>query len=219
MSAVLRGMQSLLGRLYDVDVRHDVADFLITDRRALRHITPENDTRALDEELLVAETADGAGVALYLDPGLLQRLESADPLGALSESNIADYCTALEGVSHFLYTAWRLDGDASVSLLELETQAEVDKYAATVFLLAHQQGGAYPVQVHPRLFDHVSFDARLEPEQYDRYRTAHRCAARYCRGLERRFVQRGEARIEALLRELRKFYRLGSTAKLRHALA
>ena len=219
MSAVLRGMQSLLGRLYDVDVRHDVADFLITDRHALRHITPENDTRALDEELLVAETADGAGVALYLDPGLLQRLESADPLGALSESNIADYCTALEGVSHFLYTAWRLDGDASVSLLELETQAEVDKYAATVFLLAHQQGGAYPVQVHPRLFDRVSFDARLEPEQYDRYRTAHRCAARYCRGLERRFVQRGEARIEALLRELRKFYRLGSTAKLRHALA
>jgi hypothetical protein len=37
--------------------------------------------------------------------------------------------------------------------------------------------------------------------------------------LERRFVQRGEARIEALLRELRKFYRLGATAKLRHALA
>jgi len=194
-------MQSLLGRLYDVDVRYDVADFLVTDRRALRHITPENDTRTLDEELLVAETVDGAGVALYLDPGLLKRLESADPLGALSESNIADYCTALEGVSHF------------------ETQAEVDKYAATVFLIAHQQGGTYPVQVHPRLFDRVSFDARLEPEQYHRYRTAHRCAARYCRALERRFVQRGEARIEALVRELRKFYRLGSTAKLRHALA
>jgi hypothetical protein len=219
VSTVLRGMQSLLGRLYDVDVRYDVADFLVTDRRALRHITRENDTRTLDEELLVAETVDGAGVALYLDPGLLKRLESADPLGALSESNIADYCTALEGVSHFVYTTWRLDRDASVSLLELETQAEVDKYAATVFLIAHQQGGTYPVQVHPRLFDRVSFDARLEPEQYHRYRTAHRCAARYCRALERRFVQRGEARIEALVRELRKFYRLGSTAKLRHALA
>jgi hypothetical protein len=32
-------------------------------------------------------------------------------------------------------------------------------------------------------------------------------------------VQRGEARIEALVRELRKFYRLGCAAKLRHALA
>ncbi len=180
MSTVLRGMQSLLGSLYDVEVQYDVSDFLVTDRSALGGITRDNDTRILDEELLVAESADGAGVALYLDPSLLQRLERADPLGALTEHNLADYCTALEGVSHFVYTTWR---------------------------------------VHPRLFDRVSFDARLEPDQYHRYRTAHRCAAQYCRRLERRFVQRGEARIEALLRELRKFYRLGAAAKLRHALA
>jgi hypothetical protein len=219
MSTVLRGMQSLLGRLYDVHVQYDVADFLVTDRGALGGVAPDNDARLLDEALLLAETPDGAGVSLYLDPGLLNRLEQADPLGALTEGNLADYCTALEGVSHFVYTAWRLERDASVSLLELETQAEVDKYAATVFLVAHQQGGAYPVQVHSRLFDRVTFDSRLEPEQYARYRTAHRCAANYCRGLERRFVQRGEARIEALVRELRKFYRLGSAAKLSHALA
>jgi len=212
-------MQSLLGRLYDVDVRYDVYDFLITDRSALCGIEPDNDARALDEELLLAETADGAAVSLYIDPTLLKRLENEDPLGALTETNLADYCTALEGVSHFVYTTWRLAGDAPVSLLELETQAEVDKYAATVFLLAHQQGGRYPVQVHGRLFDRVSFDSRLEPQQYERYRTAHRSAAHYCRRLERRFVQRGEARIEGLLRELRKFYRLGSAAKLRHALA
>jgi hypothetical protein len=216
---VLRGLQSLLGRLYDVEVEYDVYDFLVTDRSALAGITAGNDSRVLDEELLLAETKDGAGVALYLDPSLLKRLEQANPLGALTEGNLADYCTALEGVSHFVYSTWRLDRDAPVSLLELETQAEVDKYAATVFLVADQQGGTYPAQVHARLFDRVSFDIRLEPEQYARYRTAHRCAAQYCRGLERRFVQRGEARIEALLRELRKFYRLGSTAKLRHALA
>src|SRR5208282_5180556 len=219
MSMVLRGLQCLLGRLYDVSLNHDVYDFLVTDRRALAGVTPVNDQRAPDEELLLAETSDGAGVALYIDPRVLERLEEADPLGALTEENIADYCTALEGVSHFVYSAWRLDRDAPVSLLELETQAEVDKYAATVFLLADQQGGGYPAQVHARLFDRVSFDARLEPDQYHRYRTAHRCAAHYCRRLERRFVTRGEARIEALVRELRRFYRLGSTAKLRHALA
>ena len=219
MSTVLRGMQSLLGRLYDVDVQYDVGDFLVTDRGALGHVTADNDTRILEEELLLTETADGAGMALYLDAALLQRLENANPLGALTDANLADYCTALEGVSHFVYTAWRLDRDAPVSLLELETQAEVDKYAATVFLVAHQRGGDYPAQVHPRLFDRVSFDERLEPEQYDRYRTAHRCAAQYCRRLERRFVQRGQARIEALVRELRKFYRLGASAKVAHALA
>ena len=213
---VLNGLPSLLGRLYDVDVNYDVYDFLVTDRRAIPGAAAE---AVSEEELLLAETPDGAGVALYLEPGLLRRLEGADPTGALTESNLADYCTALEGVSHFVYSTWRLDRDLPVSLLELETQAEVDKYAVTVFLLAHQQGGAYPAQVHPRLFDRVRFDARLDADQYRRYRTAHRCAAHYCRRLEHRFVSRGEARIEALVRELRRFYRLGNAAKLRHALA
>ena len=216
---VLRNLQSLLGRLYDVSVDYDVYDFLVTDRRALAGVNPHNDRRAPEEELLLAETPEGAGVALYIDPCVLRRLEQADPLGALTEANLADYCTALEGVSHFVYSTWRLDCDAPVSLLELETQAEVDKYAATVFLVADQQGGSFPAQVHARLFDRVHFDARLEPEQYDRYRAAHRCAANYCRRLESRFVNRGEAQVEALVRELRKFYRLGSAAKMRHALA
>jgi hypothetical protein len=216
---VLRGLQSLLGRLYDVELGYDVYDFLVTDRRALAALAAADGRRSPDEELLLAESADGAGagVALYLDPGLLNRLEHADPLGALTEENLADYCTALEGVSHFVYSTWRLDRDAPVSLLELETQAEVDKYAATVFLLAGQQGGAFPRQVHARLFDRVSFDSQLAPDQMQRYQTAHRYAAHYCGGLERRFVRRGEARIEALLRELRRFYRLRCTEKLNHA--
>jgi hypothetical protein len=220
---VLRGLQTLLHRLYDVEPGHDVYDFLITDRRTLAQFEPDDD-RALEEELLLAEAADGsgAGVALYIDAQLLTRLECADPVGALTEANLADYCTALEGVSHFVYSTWRLSRDLPVSLLELETQAEVDKYAVTVFLMGLQQagtrGGAYPSQVHTRLFDRVSFDARLKPHQYERYRTAHRCAARFCLELERRFVNRGVARIEALVRELRKFYRLGSAEKLRYAL-
>jgi hypothetical protein len=217
---VLRGLQSLLARLYDVEQAYDVYDFLVTDRRTVAGAERLNERRTLDEELLLAETVDGAGVTLYLDAQLLRRLEAADPHHALTEENLADYCTALEGVSHFVYSTWRLTSDLPVSLLELETQAEVDKYAVTVFLLAAQLGGtSYPAHVHARLFDRVSFDARLEPDQHERYRTAHRCAAHYCRRLERRFVNRGVARIEALVRELRGFYRLGHAAKMRHALA
>jgi len=222
---VLRGLQSLLGRLYDVEIGYDVYDFLVTDRRAVAGCGHAAERRASEEELLLAETLDPggspcAGVALYLDAELLRRLEQADPHHALTEANLADYCTALEGVSHFVYSTWRLDRDLPVSLLELETQAEVDKYAVTVFLLAGQSGAMfYPSQVHTRLFDRVRFDPSLELEQYERYRTAHRCAAQYCRRLEQRFVNRGVAKIEALVRELRSFYRLGHAAKLRHALA
>ena len=216
---VLSGLQSVLERLYDLRSGHDVYDYLVTDRGLLSQFSPDNDARELDEKLLLAESSDGAGVALYLDGALLKRLELANPVGALNEDNLADYCTALEGVSHFVYSTWRLSADSPVSLLELETQAEVDKYAVTVFLVALQQGGSYPKHVHARLFDRVRFDARLEHAQFERYRTAHALAARFCRRLERRFVNRGVTRIEALVRELRKFYRLGNREKLRYALA
>jgi hypothetical protein len=216
---VLSGLQSVLERLYDLRAGHDVYDYLVTDRGVLSQFSPDNDARELDEKLLLAESADGAGVALYLDGALLKRLELANPVGTLNDENLADYCTALEGVSHFVYSTWRLSADSPVSLLELETQAEVDKYAVTVFLVALQQGGSYPKHVHARLFDRVRFDARLEHAQFERYRTAHALAARFCRRLERRFVNRGVTRIEALVRELRKFYRLGNREKLRYALA
>ena len=81
-----------------------------------------------------------------MDPGLLRRLEREDPFGSLTENNLADYRTALEGVSHFVYSIWRLDRDAPVSLLEL-SKHRPEVWISTPlrsFLLADQQGGTYP---------------------------------------------------------------------------
>ena len=50
---VLRSLQSILGRLYDVHLQYDVYDFLVTDRRALQGGAPANDSRASEEELLL----------------------------------------------------------------------------------------------------------------------------------------------------------------------
>src|SRR5258705_10775002 len=71
---VLHGLQSLLGRLYDVELNYDIYDFLVTDRGALPGVAPAAATRNIEEELLLAEPPDGAGVALYLGRGLLRRL-------------------------------------------------------------------------------------------------------------------------------------------------
>jgi len=216
---IARRLQLLLETLYDLDPSCDVGDFLVTDRRHLQGLAPCNDARCLDEQLLLTQTEEGAALSLFIDAAVLQRLERHDPECTLGEDNLADFCTALEGVSHFQYACWRLQRDHALSLLELETQAEVDKFALTVLLLARQGDGAYPAYAFPRLFDAARFDARLTPEQFDRYHRAHVSAARYCRFLERRFVSRGRARIEALLRELRKFYRLGNAAKVDYAMA
>jgi hypothetical protein len=216
---ILRRMQEQLARLNDIEIGYDVYDFLTTDRKFVASLARSNEHRDLEEQLLLADSPQGAGLSLYLAPELLARLERAGSLGAICEHAMPDFCTALEGVSHFLYATWRLSQGAPMSLIELETQAEVDKYAAAIFLLAGERSGAFPRDVHRRLFESAQFDSRLMPSQRLRYETASRCAGAFCRSLERRFLKRAAPRIEAMLRELRAFYRLGSRAKLRHGFA
>ena len=211
---LLSRLQALIGGIYDVSVAYDVYDFLVTDRTRL----PQAPHGGLaDEELIVAESADGAEVALslYLDPALLERLKCADPLVELNGGNVADWWTALEGVSHFLYLAWNAGHDKPVSLLELEMQAEVDKYVASWWLLRRQYPGHVPAELHRVLFERTRIDPRLERQRARLYGEANRYAARFCRRLGERLAGRACGEHEVLA-ELRRFYRLGNARKRAH---
>ena len=214
---LLRELQGMLAGLYDAPAEHDVRDFLITDAAHVAALQGAAGALPTDEQLLVAEDEDGLELSLYVDQAVLERLIERCPLRALSDENLADYCTALEGVSHFHYVVWNAVRARTVSLLELELQAEVDKYANALQLLLAQRGGRFPGELFERLFDRASFLPTLTPEQRTRYEEAHRYAARFCRRLEERFLRRRQARPEAMVAELRAFYRLGRHAKLRHA--
>lgn len=214
---LLRALQALLAGLYDAPAGQDVSDYLITDRALVAALQSEPGVPAADEQLLLAEDADGLGLSLYVDGAVLARLVERCPLRALTEENLADYCTALEGVSHFHYVVWSAAQARSVSLLELELQAEVDKYASALRLLLAQRSGRFPAELRSRLFEHACFLPTLNLEQRSRYEEAHDCAARFCGRLEERFLRRRQARPEAMVAELRAFYRLGNHAKLRHA--
>jgi len=54
-----------------------------------------------------------------------------------------------------------------------------------------------------------------ESVEGERYRVAHRAAARYAAALESHFVDRG--RLDDLWTELRRFYRMGGRQKLERA--
>ncbi len=215
---LLGQMQSLLAALYDAPIEHDVHDYLITDAGQAAALQESATPPGTDEQLLIAETDDGMELGLYLDSAVLERLDRRCPLSALDETNLGDYCTALEGVSHFHYVTWSACCDRRVSLLELELQAEVDKYASALSLLLAQREGRFPGELFQRLFEGCRLLPHLTVAERQRYTEAHRCAARFCERLETRFLRRRQARPAALLAELRSFYRLGSHAKLRHAL-
>lgn len=210
---MVRALQNLLAEIYDVPLQHDVAEFLLTDRSRL----PESARAArADEQVLVAEEGDTLWVSVYLEPALLQRLAASNPFEALHQGNIADYWTVLEGVSHFVYLVWNASHDRPVTMLELELQAEVDKYVASLWLLREQNPGRFPAELHPLLFDRARVDDVLAGDRVGLYRQASSYAARYCRRLARTLRPAGSAADAAAVTELRRFYRLGRERKLRH---
>jgi hypothetical protein len=210
---LLSRLQHFIGDIYDVSVAHDVYDFLVTDRQRLPG--PAQGGRA-DEELIVAQGMEGSdevALALYLDPQLLQRLASADPLERLHAGNVGDWWTALEGVSHFLYLAWNAGHDKPVSLLELEMQAEVDKYVASYWLLRRQSPGHFPAELRRLLFARTRVDPQLAGPRVELYREASRYAERFCERLEQSLARRARDADAGVLAQLRRFYRLTHARK------
>jgi hypothetical protein len=210
---LLSRLQALIGGIYDVSVGYDIYDFLVTDRGRLPQAARGG---VSDEALIVAEDPCGegtVGMALYLDAQLLARLASADPLVRLTAANVGDYWTVLEGVSHFLYVAWNAGHDKPVSLLELEMQAEVDKYVASYWLMRRQYPRHFPAELRRVLFERTHVDASLTAGPRELYREASRYAERFCRRLEHDLGKAPEA---VVLAELRRFYRLTQTSKRAH---
>ncbi|HTT01553.1 MAG TPA: hypothetical protein VMG11_05630 [Steroidobacteraceae bacterium] len=211
---VLRQIQELIGGIYDVSIAHDVYDFLVTDRQRLPSAARAD---ASDEQLIVATDAhDSVRVSLYLDPALLERLQRMDPIRALHAGNLADYWTALEGVSHFVYFAWNAAHDKSVSLLELELQAEIDKYIASYWVLRQQFPERFPAELLRLLFERTRIEPTLAQGREEIYRRASLYAQKFCGRIERALRTRRMDIEQLVMAELRRFYRLTDARKRAH---
>jgi hypothetical protein len=105
-----------------------------------------------------------------------------------------------------------------VSLLELELQAEVDKYAVATCLFMQQGRGGFHAGLHRRLFSCVGYLPSLERAARQRYSEANRGAARFCRRNDERFLSCRRPSVAGWLIALRGLYRCGHHEKLRMAL-
>jgi hypothetical protein len=203
---VLGRLQRGLEKLYRIETRLEVDDFLIDDQARARLGV----ARQPREQLLLTQEPDGVALGLFVAPASLANLEANDPARRLDDGNLQDFLFAVEGVSHFVYVAWRAQAGRTLSALELELQAEVDKYVTCV--LAHDEAGPRADQLHRRLFDDFELEPDLDAAERDRYREANAHASRYSESLLRRFVR--PRRILDMLAELRRFYRLDLLGKV-----
>lgn len=163
--------------------------------------------------MLISQENDVVYITLYLDHSILSALEEHDPQKLLDGNNLNAFCVALEGISHFLYLTWRAGHHRPVTQLELELQAEIDKYIFTSLLFL-QQYNHNRINPHELLFEQVSFHSDLNAAENSRYLTANRYAAKYCDSLKSGLHPEGVA--PSLTNELRRFYRLPLRDKLRH---
>jgi len=180
-------VQSSIERAYEIDRVADVRDFMRGARSGKR------------EALLVREAADGA-------------IEMMLELPELGAGDLDGVCQIIEGVSHFVYVATRAAQDRASTALELEMQAEVDKYVVLAGAIEELDVGRSE-QLRERLYERVRYVHEPHTELGERYRVANRAASRFVQRMEARYVR--ERRFADLRRELYGFFRSGLEDKLR----
>ena len=185
---------------YGVDAAPDVDDFI-----------EASDDDGARESLLVREDDGGLEIALRL--AVRRGLEAGVRLGLDLAAQL------VEGVSHFLCLAERARRELPITQLELELQAEVDKY----LLFAHAGPFARgfhverAARVRERLFGAPAFLDAKGTVPGERYRLANDLAARFALRIEQAAARDG--RLDGMRAALRRFYGAGQAEKIQLAQA
>jgi len=197
-----------------VSTPHRVEDFLFHDRYLAGELSGDAALQGAPEALLVSQVSDDLDVSLFLDPAVMRGLPGEGAGQRLHAGNLEAFWVALEGVSHFLYLVWSAALNRSVTRLEMELQAEVDKFVIAARWLQQQSGQLRLDALRSRLFRRVAYRDALDGDSRERYSQANRLAAVYCEVIGDDLLQR--RRQPQLDAELRRFYRMGQRQKMRH---
>jgi len=146
------------------------------------------------EVLLVRESGDAVEMALRV------------PEGSHGDGPEDVFLQLLEGVSHFVFLAERVRVGLPTTQLELELQAEVDKFV--LLGLEPEDDGDVDVRgLHRRLFEDGTYLHPPGTVEGERYRLANDLAAR----LAARLMDREAGEVRGILR---RFYRAGQAEKI-----
>jgi hypothetical protein len=137
--AMATAVQRALERLYQLERAADVHAFMTE---------AEEDQR---EALLVHDHGDGTIEMALRVPRLV-----GDTFDVGRGASLDPLCQIIEGVSHFVYIADRARVDREATQLELEMQAEVDKYVVLASAVKELDVRA-SATLRRRLFEEVSF--------------------------------------------------------------
>ena len=206
----VRDVQCRLERIYALEIGPNIVDFLRIGEAHSR------------EALLLREVDDALEMALVLPPQAAAPPQRTPVRDAAHYHATDEFLQLVEGVSHFVYVAERARTGLPATQLELELQAEVDKFVVlslgqapitATSKRAVMLDSASGRRLHDMLYDGFRFLHAAGTEAGERYRLANQLAARFTARL---VATREPTSIE---QALRRFYRAGQTEKIRLARA
>lgn len=210
---ILKKIQRQLEALYQTQVRENVERFVIkaaSSKEAAVGATIKS--RLACEALIIKPSPHGIEVGLFVAPSILRTLRHYDPFCSIGNHNLKPFLIATEGVSHFLYFLKRAKEFHPVTRLEMELQAEIDKYLL-VSLVYLSQFRQIPSFLFSLLFEGIRFEPSLSEEEKSRYAEANRMARKFCAHLEGNYLRYG--RFKNAIQRARRFYHLNHWEKLR----
>ena len=197
---MLRKIQIHLESIYRIQAP-DVAAFQV-DREQLVDIVGD-ELREAEEWVLLRETGDGVDIAVFVDDEHLALLNDIGCISRAPAECFSAFCAATEGVSHFLMLFERVRRGEPVRMLELEAQAEVDKFVSACLHPPDRSAEWWR-----KLFRETSLCAELSHEESARYAEAGRLAAGFCSNLD------AHPHVASWLRYLRAFWRASGAQRL-----
>jgi hypothetical protein len=125
--------------------------------------------------VLVRQSESGLDLAVWIDQVHLNALAQAPDAPSVVRTSLRSFCAAIEGISHFMLLVERARRDEPLTLLELEVQAEIDKFVSAILHCP----GREPALMRA-LFAEVELQSGLTAIERSRYREAGRLARGWC---------------------------------------
>lgn len=154
---------------------------------------------ATDEpQVLYMDEGSDATLGIYLGSDIFHRIKKNQKIFSFK-----DFCVMAEEISHFIYIVWSKSNDKKINLLDLELQAEVDKYVlATNFFKSKGE-------VFEKIFESFRMRKNLRKDEEERYYTAHRLGKKLASNLQKTKISSIQK-----INWLRMFYRQSITSRI-----
>ncbi len=241
ISAIQQDLQSQ----YDLNVAEDIRSYICFDRKTVESLTGITETRQealfvkqntiddidvmvfFDKDLLYGMRNPN----IHATPNPHSNHKYSSKYGSNYSNNYSgnngnsiDNRTLLtfdnkmvlvEGVSHFIYLIWNAYKGKSIKPVELELQAEVDKFIHQAIYRNEQSCNIKDLKIiRERIFKNFTLLKTLNSAEVTRYNDASNAAAHYCKWLSNNHVMASDN--GHLYAELARFYRMNFQQKTQH---